>query len=198
MSQKKKKTIASFTLGYFLCLLNEHCCEDGENNHSFEGKFLLHKDEIKLAIQNLYYDLFSEKILFNMNHHTSSEFYSLIKNINEKIKEKNHWGDDSFLETAFLLGSFLCLIGSCEKGNFNPIILREIISEMFNRINVIINHQEFSKTINNITSDVLEDRICSRNEIFYMISCSNSNHKRIIDIQQYIENRSASYSYCTS
>lgn len=198
MLQKKKKIIASFTLGYFLCLVNEHFCEDGENYHSIDKIFLLHNDEIKSAIQNLYHDLFSETILFNLDEAASREFYSLIKNILEKIKEKNHWGDDSFLETAFLLGSFLSLIGRSDEEDFNLALFKEILSELFYRIGVTINHQEFSRTINNIRSKVLEDRICSRNEIFSIISGSNSNHRRIIDIQHYIENSSALRLFCTA
>jgi hypothetical protein len=194
---KKNRIISSFTLGYLLCLVNERLSDEvGQKNRITEKIFLLHKHEIISAVQSLHRDLFGEFFLIKNDPQISSDFFLLLKSIYDSIKEKNHWGDDSFLETAFLSGSFLCLIDAFDDDRFSLQIFEQILTELFNAISVTIDYNQFSSTITKIRSAVVKERICSRDEIFYMISGAHSNHKEIVDIQNYIDNPSILQSIC--
>ena len=188
LNKKQNRIISSFTLGYFLCLVNERLSNCNEHQPYLSEKiYLLYNQEIISAIQNLYFDLFGEFCLIEENPKYCSEFFELLKNLYEKIKEKNHWGDDSFLETAFLSGSFLCIIEAFDCDQFNLSFFEEILTKLLSAININLDHKQFSETVTRIRSNDMNDRINSRDEIFYMITRSEANHSKIVDIQNYIE-----------
>ena len=194
-NRTKNRVVSAFTLGYLLCLLNEKQFTSYEvKEKTKEQIFLFYRDEIITAIQSLYYSVFSELLIIKENPKSSAEFYETVKNIFNTIKEKNHWGDDSFLETAFLSGSFLSVVESFDEEQFNLHMFEQILTDLLNAINVNIDLKEFSRTVTKIKSDVLLERICSRDEIFMMISGKQQDHKSIVDIQYLIDNQAFLYS----
>jgi hypothetical protein len=181
------KIALAFTLGYLLSLLSEQFEEEEMFNLKDSKTFFLMNRELLNTIEKLCSELVNDGTKFNFSANSATEINSLIKNLDEAFEEKNQWGDDSFLQTAYLSGRFITFIRYINKAEFDLHILERILTELLCAVNITVDFQEFYRTTSKFISESEEERKNSCDEIFYIISGNKCEYKKLQDFQSFVD-----------
>jgi hypothetical protein len=184
-----QKIVTAFTIGYFTMFLQDRLIESTECLDGFIESFIIqNREDIKETIFKLYEGLFEEKYGDCFYENCIEEIKDSIDKVIHVILEKIRKKDDSFLELAFLSGSFLSVANSVKPNQFDKTKFEAIYSELLNCLKLNVTWIELKKLLADLTSESLDEKYNSRDELFATIANSQSNYERIFDFQLTLDN----------
>jgi hypothetical protein len=186
----KRKLTAAFTLGYFVSFLREQFYENQTDFSEFSSYMQTDfSSDIVRTAYDLVLDIFDEaesnSFLLDCNNDPTQSLSKFYEIISEKIQR----GGESFLELSFLTGSILSLVNSVDTNLLDMKKYEVIYSDLCGVLGRNVNWYRLNSLFNHLSSTDSTDRRDSRNELFTMISGNLSNHNKIFEIQNSLENR---------
>jgi len=189
-SISKRKLTAAFTLGYFVSFLRDQL----DNNHSDYGEFSNYmlndfRSDIVRTAYELVSDIFDEAESRSLSLDYTNDPEKALNKFYEIISEKIQRGGESFLELSFLAGSILSLINSVEPNQLDINKYELIYSDLCGVLGRNVDWCQLNNLFKLLCSKNTSNRRDSRNELFTMISGNLSNHSKIFEIQNTLENK---------
>jgi len=189
-SISKRKLTAAFTLGYFVSFLRDQLDEDLKDITEFPNFMVtdFSGDIFKTAYE-LVLDIFDEAESNNFSLDCTNDPRQSLTKFYEIISEKIQRGGESFLELSFLTGSILSLINSIEPNLLDIKKYELMYSDLCGELGRNVNWYQLNNLFKLLCSKDTVNRRNSRNELFSMISGNTSNHNKIFEIQNTLENK---------
>jgi hypothetical protein len=184
-----QKIVSAFTIGYFTSFLKDQLIEKQNTFDGFVYDFIIQKrEEIKDTIFKLYESLFEVKYGKSFHEECIEDIKESIEIVIQAITEKLEEEDHSFLELAFLSGSFLSVANSMNPEQFDKNKFEVICSELLNSLKLNVTWIELKKLLADLTSETLDKQYSSRDELFVTIANSQSNYEKVSGFQSTIDN----------
>jgi hypothetical protein len=189
--KSKRKLTAAFMIGYFTSLLKCEMAEEEQSIHYSNFLIMALNTEIFSTMSDLHKDIFGESFPRISSIENIDDLKVTLFGLNEMISEKIQRGGESFLEISFFCGGFLGLAESSDDFFSEKQKLGVIIFHLLNLLEVNLCWNELEKIINDLTSEEIQLRRNSRDQLFSMICGSHTKHETIYEFQNLFENNSS-------
>jgi hypothetical protein len=184
-----QKIVTAFTIGYFTTFLKDRLIENKDSEDNFGQSFIIqNREEIKETIFRLYEGLFEVQYGNCFYEDCIEEIKESIDVIIDAISEEIQKQDDAFLELAFLSGSFLSVANTVTPNQIDKNKFEAICSELLSSLKLNVTWTELEKLLQDLTSETLDKKYSSRNELFATIANSQSSYKKVYDFQSTLDN----------
>jgi hypothetical protein len=184
-----QKIVTAFTIGYFTSYLKEQIIGNKNSLDGFIHSVIVQsREEIGETILKMYESLFEVKYGNSFNKECIEEIKESIDLVIQAIMEKMQKEDDTFLELAFLSGSFLSVAGSINSSQFDKDKFEAICSELLTSLKLNVTWAEIKKLFADLTSETIDKKVNSRDELFVTIANSQSNYEQVFGFQSVLEN----------
>lgn len=177
-------------IGYLVNLLKNELCEDEICTERYTKFFLSTVGpQVISTLSDLFLEIFGESMNESISPVSKNDFKITLAEVFDLISEKIQRGGESFLEISFLCGGIISLTHMDGVYPADQKKMEMILINILTALGLNFCWIELKKTVEDLSSDNIQSRVDSRDQLFSLICGNKANHKKIYDIQNFFEYR---------